>query len=115
MQKYVTMEVMLRFLNAKTTYDLIKAFSQLHTSYSQFYYSVLSIRFFFPYQFVQKKDPNYKELKEDTAWSMDKFNAYINEHVRPNCPVEIEEDWVYNSFTVSQNKLISVNIPHMSS
>ncbi|WAR14826.1 TTL10-like protein [Mya arenaria] len=26
--------------------------------------------------FVQKKDPNYKQLKEDTAWTMDKFNDY---------------------------------------
>ena len=50
-------------------------------------------------QFVQKKDPNYKEVKEDTAWSMDKFNQYFNEQVAPH--KEIEEDWVYNGLTVS--------------
>ena len=50
-------------------------------------------------QFVQKKDPNYKEVKEDTAWSMDKFNQYVNEQVAPH--KEIEEDWVYNGLTVS--------------
>ncbi|KAL4221444.1 Tubulin tyrosine ligase-like [Mactra antiquata] len=57
-------------------------------------------------QFVQKKDPNYKELKEDTAWSMDKFNDYVNEQVRPDCPVEIEEDWVYNTFTKQMQKIM---------
>jgi hypothetical protein len=40
-------------------------------------------------------------MKENTAWSMDKFNDYINQNIRPDCPVEIEEDWVYNTFTVS--------------
>lgn len=57
-------------------------------------------------QFVQKKDPSYKDLKENTAWSMDKFNDYINEKVRPDCPVEIEEDWVYNTFTKSMQKIM---------
>ncbi|XP_045161699.2 protein polyglycylase TTLL10-like isoform X1 [Mercenaria mercenaria] len=57
-------------------------------------------------QFVQKKDPNYKDLKENTAWTMDKFNEYINESVRPTCPVEIEEDWVYNTFTKQMQKIM---------
>ncbi|XP_060575179.1 protein polyglycylase TTLL10-like isoform X2 [Ruditapes philippinarum] len=57
-------------------------------------------------QFVQKKDPNYKEMKENTAWSMDKFNDYINQNIRPDCPVEIEEDWVYNTFTKQMQKIM---------
>ncbi|XP_060575183.1 probable beta-tubulin polyglutamylase isoform X1 [Ruditapes philippinarum] len=57
-------------------------------------------------QFVQKKNPNYEELKESTAWSMDRFNQYVNENVRPDCPVEIEEDWVYNTFTKQMQKIM---------
>jgi len=52
-------------------------------------------------QFVQKKDPSYKDVKENTAWTMDKFNDYVNTHVRPDSPDKVEEDWVYNTFTVS--------------
>ncbi|XP_045161705.2 probable beta-tubulin polyglutamylase isoform X2 [Mercenaria mercenaria] len=57
-------------------------------------------------QFVQKKDPNYEKLKESTAWSMVKFNEYINQNVRPDCPVEIEEDWVFNTFTKQMKKIM---------
>ncbi|XP_052284509.1 uncharacterized protein LOC127880994 isoform X1 [Dreissena polymorpha] len=57
-------------------------------------------------QFVQKKDPLYKDIKEDTAWTMDKFNDYVNEKVRPDCKVEIEEDWVYNTFTKQMQKIM---------
>ncbi|XP_052760654.1 protein polyglycylase TTLL10-like isoform X2 [Mya arenaria] len=57
-------------------------------------------------QFVQKKDPNYKQLKEDTAWTMDKFNDYVNSDIRPDCPVEIEENWVYNTFTKQMQKIM---------
>uniref|UniRef100_H2ZJA2 Tubulin--tyrosine ligase-like protein 9 n=1 Tax=Ciona savignyi TaxID=51511 RepID=H2ZJA2_CIOSA len=44
-------------------------------------------------QFMQKKNPLYEEVKEDTVWSMDKFNDYINEHhmAQHNLP----EDWVH--------------------
>lgn len=55
-------------------------------------------------QFVQKKDPNYKDVKEDTAWSMDKFNQYINENVAPH--KEMEQDWVYNTLTKQMQKIM---------
>ena len=42
----------------------------------------------------------YKENKEDTCWSMEKFNDYINENVKPNYE-SMETDWVYNTLTVS--------------
>ena len=54
------------------------------------------------FQYIQKKAPQYSELKEDTAWSMDKFNKYINEKVASD--KGIEKDWVYNSLTVSNTK-----------
>ena len=51
------------------------------------------------FQFVQKKDPNYKEVKEDTAWTMEKFNDYINKNYAAD--KGIEEDWTFNTLTVS--------------
>ncbi|KAK3105402.1 hypothetical protein FSP39_024394 [Pinctada imbricata] len=55
-------------------------------------------------QFVQKKDPNYKDVKEDTAWSMDKFNQYINENLM--AAKGLEENWVYNSLTKQMQKIM---------
>ena len=37
---------------------------------------------------------------------MDKFNEYVNVNVRPECPVEIEEDWVHNTFTVCDDNIL---------
>jgi hypothetical protein len=45
-------------------------------------------------QFFQKKDPLYKEEKETTTWSMEQFNAYVNEHVA--APKNLPQDWVLN-------------------
>nr|XP_026693357.1 uncharacterized protein LOC100186709 isoform X1 [Ciona intestinalis] len=46
-------------------------------------------------QFMQKKNPLYEEVKEDTVWTMDKFNEYINENFmkQKNLP----EDWVHTA------------------
>lgn len=48
---------------------------------------------------MQKKHASYQECKEDTVWSMDQFNEYINEVIAPY--KDIEYDWVYNTLTVS--------------
>jgi hypothetical protein len=50
-------------------------------------------------KYFQKKDPLYKEIKEDTTWSMEQFNQYINKYVAPlkNLP----QDWVFNDLTVN--------------
>lgn len=48
---------------------------------------------------MQKKDPTYKDVKEDTAWNMDKFNEYINSHY--SAQMGIEENWTFNTLTVS--------------
>jgi len=50
-------------------------------------------------QFIQKRDPKYSEVKEDTAWSMDKFNDYINENVARD--KGLPQDWVYGHLDVS--------------
>ncbi|XP_046559189.1 uncharacterized protein LOC124268204 isoform X2 [Haliotis rubra] len=55
-------------------------------------------------QFIQKKVPNYGDVKEDTAWSMDKFNDYINEKVAPE--KGIEQDWVYNTLTRQMQRIM---------
>lgn len=33
-------------------------------------------------QYIQKKSPNYGDVKEDTIWSMAKFNDYVNDNYR---------------------------------
>lgn len=50
-------------------------------------------------QFVQKKDSGYQSGKEDTVWSMDKLNDYLNETVAAEQDIEL--DWVYSVLTVS--------------
>lgn len=63
------------------------------------------------FQFVQKKDPAYKDNKEDTAWTMDKLNEYVNETIAKDR--SIEKDWVFGSLTVRNcpgalNKFLSL-------
>ncbi|XP_076451804.1 uncharacterized protein LOC143287581 isoform X3 [Babylonia areolata] len=55
-------------------------------------------------QYVQKKDPNYKEVKEDTAWSMDKFNDYVNTNYAEEKGVE--QDWVFNTMTKQMQRIM---------
>lgn len=49
-------------------------------------------------QFMQKKSPLYVLLKEDTVWSMEHLNRYINDkfHKTKGLP----RDWVFTTFTV---------------
>ncbi len=49
-------------------------------------------------KFIQKKSPEYQEKKETTAWSMEKFNEYVNNHVAPG--KRLDPDWVYFILTV---------------
>jgi len=55
-------------------------------------------------QFVQKRDPKYSEVKEETAWSMDRLNEYINENVAPN--KGLPQDWVFGHLDVSYKFLL---------
>lgn len=50
-------------------------------------------------QFIQKKDPTYQEVKDDTTWSMDKFNAYINDNLAAD--KGIPADWAQTVLVVS--------------
>ncbi|CAM2730295.1 unnamed protein product, partial [Rotaria socialis] len=45
-------------------------------------------------QYMQKKDPKYYDLKEETAWTMEQFNDYINKNVALN--KNLEQDWILN-------------------
>ena len=47
-------------------------------------------------QYMQKKDPRYKKMKEDTVWSYEQANNYVNEHFM--VAKGIEEDWWYKVF-----------------
>ncbi len=58
-------------------------------------------------QFIQKKDPTYQDVKENTAWSMDKLNDYINNNVAPN--KGLDPDWVHTALPVSDFSQINVN------
>ncbi|CAF4137037.1 unnamed protein product [Rotaria sordida] len=43
-------------------------------------------------QYMQKKDPKYNDIKEETAWTMEQFNDYINKNVAST--KNLEQDWV---------------------
>lgn len=50
-------------------------------------------------QYVQKKHPMYSSMKEDTVWSFERLQSYIDEnYVKEK---ELPENWVYTTFTVS--------------
>ena len=49
-------------------------------------------------QFMQKKSPLYLLLKDDTVWSMEHLNRYINDKFRE--AKRLPRDWVFTTFTV---------------
>lgn len=48
---------------------------------------------------MQKKNPLYSQLKEDTVWSMESFNTYVND--RFQVAKGLPRDWVLGTFAVS--------------
>ena len=50
-------------------------------------------------QYVQKKHPLYSSMKEDTVWSFERLQSYIDEKYAKE--KELPENWVYTTFTVS--------------
>lgn len=48
---------------------------------------------------MQKKNPLYSQLKEDTVWSMESFNTYVNDNFR--VAKGLPRDWVLGAFAVS--------------
>uniref|UniRef100_A0A8C2ZW21 Tubulin tyrosine ligase like 10 n=1 Tax=Cyclopterus lumpus TaxID=8103 RepID=A0A8C2ZW21_CYCLU len=56
-------------------------------------------------QCVQKKNPLYSQLKEDTVWSMERFNTYVNESFR--VPKGLPRDWVLGAFTMRMQQIMT--------
>lgn len=50
-------------------------------------------------QYMQKKNPMYSQLKEDTVWSMESFNTYVNDKFQ--VAKGLPRDWVMGAFAVS--------------
>uniref|UniRef100_UPI00398E680B protein polyglycylase TTLL10-like isoform X2 n=1 Tax=Pristiophorus japonicus TaxID=55135 RepID=UPI00398E680B len=56
-------------------------------------------------QFIQKKNPRYNDMKEDTVWSMERLNDYINEkHMRAD---RLPKDWVFTVFTKRMQQIMT--------
>ena len=57
-------------------------------------------------QYMQKKNPMYSVLKEDTVWSMEKLNDYVNDTY--SVAKGLPRDWITGDFTVSLEGLIMI-------
>jgi len=44
---------------------------------------------------MQKKSPLYEDSKDDTVWTMDRFNQYINDNFATSQDSRIPRDWVH--------------------
>ncbi|KAJ8016654.1 hypothetical protein DPEC_G00009490 [Dallia pectoralis] len=55
-------------------------------------------------QYMQKKNPLYSLLKEDTVWSMDRLNTYINDNLRFD--KGLSRDWVFSTFTKQMQQIM---------
>lgn len=52
----------------------------------------------FTLQFIQRREAEYERNKENTVWSLQKLNTYINEHYAQSKQLEV--DWLFKTFTV---------------
>ncbi|NWX88703.1 TTL10 polyglycylase, partial [Nothoprocta ornata] len=55
-------------------------------------------------QYVQKKNPLYNQLKEETIWRMERFNSYVNEKFRK--ANGLPKDWVFTVFTKRMQQIM---------
>ncbi|XP_057176089.1 protein polyglycylase TTLL10 isoform X1 [Triplophysa rosa] len=55
-------------------------------------------------QYMQKKNPLYSLLKEETVWSMEHFNTYINETYM--APKGLPKDWALGPFAKRMQQII---------
>ncbi|XP_019397142.1 PREDICTED: inactive polyglycylase TTLL10 isoform X2 [Crocodylus porosus] len=51
-------------------------------------------------QYMQKKNPLYSQLKEETVWRMERFNSYVNEKFKQT--KGLPRDWVLTVLTKMQ-------------
>ncbi|XP_075882614.1 protein polyglycylase TTLL10 isoform X2 [Nelusetta ayraudi] len=56
-------------------------------------------------QYLQKRNPLYGQLKEDTVWSMRNFNVYVNERLAVGGAVP--RDWVLGAFTKRMQQIMT--------
>uniref|UniRef100_A0A3Q3J0U8 Tubulin tyrosine ligase-like family, member 10 n=1 Tax=Monopterus albus TaxID=43700 RepID=A0A3Q3J0U8_MONAL len=56
-------------------------------------------------QCIQKKNPLYSEMKEDTVWSMESFNAYVND--RFQVAKGLPRDWVLGTFAKRMQQIMT--------
>ncbi|KAM9351234.1 protein polyglycylase TTLL10 [Symphorus nematophorus] len=56
-------------------------------------------------QYMQKKNPLYSQLKEDTVWSMESFNAYVNDRFR--VAKGLPRDWVLGTFAKRMQQIMT--------
>ncbi|XP_078281165.1 protein polyglycylase TTLL10-like [Rhinoraja longicauda] len=56
-------------------------------------------------QFIQKKNAKYSDMKEDTIWSMEHLNDYINEKYME--AKRLPKDWVFTVFTKRMQQIIT--------
>nr|KAF6267657.1 tubulin tyrosine ligase like 10 [Pipistrellus kuhlii] len=56
-------------------------------------------------QYMQKKSPLYVLLKEDTVWSMEQLNRYINDKFSKNRG--LPRDWVFTTFTKQMQQIMA--------
>ncbi|XP_010134571.1 PREDICTED: inactive polyglycylase TTLL10, partial [Buceros rhinoceros silvestris] len=55
-------------------------------------------------QYMQKKNPLYSQLKDETVWQMEHFNSYVNEKFRTTHG--LPEDWVFTVFTERMQQIM---------
>ncbi|XP_054464586.1 protein polyglycylase TTLL10 [Anoplopoma fimbria] len=56
-------------------------------------------------QYMQKKNPLYSQLKEDTVWSMESFNTYVNDRFR--VAKGLPRDWVLGAFAKRMQQIMT--------
>ncbi|XP_010003566.1 PREDICTED: inactive polyglycylase TTLL10 [Chaetura pelagica] len=55
-------------------------------------------------QHVQKKNPLYRQQKDETVWRMEHFNSYVNEKFRQTSG--LPTDWVFTVFTKRMQQIM---------
>ncbi|XP_063748444.1 protein polyglycylase TTLL10 isoform X2 [Eleginops maclovinus] len=55
-------------------------------------------------QYMQKKNPLYSQLKEDTVWTMESFNTYVNNRFR--VAKGLPRDWVMGAFAERMQQIM---------
>ncbi|XP_071772799.2 protein polyglycylase TTLL10 [Centroberyx gerrardi] len=56
-------------------------------------------------QYMQKKNPLYSLLKEDTVWSIESFNTYVNDKFR--VAKALPRDWVMGTFAKRMQQIMT--------